>query len=139
MSCSVNYQSGGSILPSHFVMANSTTDLQVVTADSNHPILGISQMGTNNYPAPSQSSPYAAISGQIIGVFQDEENTECLLALGGTVTGGAMLCSNSIGEGINFILSQNTAQYIGAEARQSGISGGLIRVRPRLNIVGRMT
>ena len=136
---SINYQAGGNIGVSCFVMANDPIDYQVITANGNQPILGISQMGANHFPDGTSSTLIAAASGQILAVFADADHDEPLLYLGASVTGGQLLCSDAAGHGIPFVPGSSVAQYVGAEARQSGASGALIKVRPRFNTVGRMT
>lgn len=140
MASSINYQAGGTIKVSRFVMANAPIDYQVVQADGSLPIIGIAQPGTKAPPGLIGSSPSdtAAASGDIIAVFQDEANDDVLLYLGATVTGGQLLKSDANGLGTPLLASSTTYQYCGAEARQSGASGDLIRVRPRINAVGRM-
>lgn len=135
----INYQAGGTIGPARFVMANYPIDYQVKTADGTQPIFGVTQMGCLNPPGtPGFDANVAATSGQYIGVFQDEAFDECLLYLGASCTGGQLLKSDSNGLGVPLNISSTSAQYVGAEARQTGVSGDLIKVRPRLNTTGRM-
>jgi hypothetical protein len=137
---SINWQSGGSILPSTFVMANYPIDYQVKTADGTQPIIGIAQEGTHNFPGSPGDLGYAATSGQFLNVYQDPEYNECLLVIGAAVSGGQALVSDSQGRAIPFVPGSSTAQYVGAEARDSGSTvGQLIRAVPKNDIVGRMT
>lgn len=142
---SVNYQCGGTVGTSRFVSPNlagpyNGIDFQVVNANGSQPIVGISQPGTKVPPGtPGFDDNIAGTSGDIIAVFQDEANDEPLLRIAGTVTGGMYLKADTNGFGVQFNPNSTTAQYIGAEARQSGVSGDLIRVRPRISPVGRMT
>lgn len=133
----VNYQSGGNILPMTFVMANYPIDYQVIQADGTQPVLGITQMGTLNFPGGPGQQTYAATSGGVISVFQDEANDEPLLTVNVAVTGGQMLKSASDGTGTPWLPGSSLTQYVGAEARQSTLaSAGFpqnIRVRPRFN------
>jgi hypothetical protein len=120
-------------------MPNYPIDYQVKTADGQTQIVGISQMGTKVAPGtPGWDANIAATSGDIIGVFADEDNDEVLLYLGASVTGGQLLKSDSNGLGVPLSLTSTSAQYVGAEARQTGASGDLIKVRPRINATGRM-
>ncbi len=131
----VNYQSGGNILPMTFVMAQYPIDDAVIQADGTQPIIGISQMGTLNFPGGPGQQTYAAVSGGIIGVFQDEANDEPLLTINTAVTGGQMLVSAADGTGTPWLPGASTTQYVGAEARQSSLGGTFpqnIRVRPRI-------
>lgn len=133
----VNYQAGGNILPMTFVMANYPIDFQVQQADGTQPVLGISQMGIANAPGTGLSQTYAAVSGGIVGVFQDEAYDEPLLTVNVAVTGGTMLVSASDGTGTPWLKGSSVTQYVGAEARQSTLpTAGFpqnIRVRPRFN------
>lgn len=126
----VNYQSGGTIKVSRFVMANYPIDYQVITADGTQEILGISQEGTKAFPAPN-STDVAAASGDILAVYQDEANDEPLLYISASVTGGQLLKSDATGGGTPWSPTSTALQFVGAEARQSGVSGDFIRVRPR--------
>lgn len=115
---------GGNISPSRFV-TQSTTDWKVTQSGAGSKVLGVSQVGTNFAPIPEVSSPYAAIAGQQLSVFEDGE--ECLLELGGSVTAGDELKSDASGKGV--VLAGSGAENIGALALQSGSSGELIKVR----------
>lgn len=131
----VNYQAGGNILPMTFVMSQYLIDDQVIQADGTQPIIGISQMGILNFPGGPGQQTYAAVSGGIIGVFQDEANDEPLLTINVAVTGGSMLVSASDGTGIPWVKGSSVTQYVGAEARQSSLGSTFpqnIRVRPRI-------
>ncbi len=140
MGSSASYQAGGNISPSRFVMAQlGTGQFQVIQATTAQPLFGISQMGTFYAPGTAADNTYAAVSGQYLGVYRDEEHDDILLYLGGTVTGGQMLKSDANGFGVAADFTLSVIQYIGAEARESGVSGQLIRVIPRLDIVGRPT
>jgi len=130
----VNYQAGGNILPMTFVMANYPIDDQVIQANGTRPILGITQMGTKNFPGGPGQQTYAATSGDCIGVFQDEANDEPLLTISAAVTGGQMLKSDGDGYGIPWDGASTSQQFVGAEARQSSLGATFpqnIRVRPR--------
>lgn len=141
MASSISYQSGGPIYPSRFVIANpiagsSQGDYQVIQGTTGVPILGISQEGTQIAPGTAGDSGYAvATSGYPLEVYSDEDNDDCLLCLGATVTGGQWLKSDTNGCGVPVVMSGGGSQFVGAEARESGTSGTLIRVRPRIDQV----
>ena len=139
-SAAVNYQAGGNILPMTFVMANYPIDFQVIQANGTQTIIGISQMGTLNFPGGPGQQTLAAVSGGPIGVFQDEARDEPLLTVNVAITGGQQLCSASDGTGIPWISKSATQQFVGAEARESTLPGVAfpqnIRVRPRFYTTG---
>ena len=133
MASSVNYMADGNIRPHVFCM-RGLAPYSAVQADGTKPIIGISQMGTWGSPNTPFDTGFAASSGQPINIFQDEDHDECLLTLGATVTGGQLLISDSNGFGIPLSYASSSVQNVGAEARDSGASGALIRVRPRLQV-----
>lgn len=116
-------EAGGNIYPSRFVILSA--EYVVTQAEANGKVFGISQVGTNEPPTPTESSGYAAISGQILTVHQDHE--EPLLELGGTVSAGDELKSDANGKGV--VLAGSGSENIGAIALQSGVSGNKIKVR----------
>lgn len=131
----INYQAGGDILPMTFVMANYPIDFQVIQANGTRPILGITQMGTLNFPGGTANQTLAAQSGGCIGVFQDEAYDEPLLTISAAVTGGQWLISDSSGYGIPWNGASTAQQFVGAEARNGSLGSTFpqnIRVRPRL-------
>ncbi len=115
---------GGNISPCRFIQ-HSSTDFKVTQAGANSKVFGISQAGTNFAPIPEVSAPYAATAGQQLQIFQDDE--ECLLELGGTVTAGDELKSDASGKGV--VLAGSGAENVGAVALQAGVSGEQIKVR----------
>ncbi len=130
----ISYQAGGDILPMTFVMANYPIDDQVIQANGTRPILGITQMGTKNFPGGDGNQTLAATSGGCIGVFQDEAFDTPLLTISAAVTGGQMLKSDGSGYGIPWDGASSAQQFVGAEALQSSLGATFpqnIKVRPR--------
>ncbi len=120
-------------------MANYPIDYQVKLADGTQPVIGIAQEGIKNFPGGPGNQVFCAVSGDFLSVYQDPEFNECLLEIGAAVTGGQMLVSDSVGRAIPFVPTSSSAQYIGAEARDSGSTvGQLIRAVPRNDVVGKM-
>ncbi len=114
----------GNIYPCRFVKRSG--DHQVAQAGSNEKVLGISQEGTNTAPIPDVSSTYAAVSGESLRVFQDNE--ECLLDVAEAVTAGQKLKSDSNGKGV--VGGAGSDEEIGAEVIRGAASGekALVRV-----------
>lgn len=135
MASSVNYIADENIRPSVFTMHSVHTAYGAVQADGTQPILGISQEGTYGSPGTPFDNGFAAVSGGKLNIYQDEDHDECLLFIGATVTGGQLLISDANGFGIPVDYSSATKQFVGAEARDSGVSGQRIRVRPRLDVL----
>lgn len=136
----------GSVLPSTFVTplatkADSTNDTiagyackQAVL--STQAICGISQEGTRLAPDENQSTyagkytGVAGYTGDPIKVYGIGDT--CLLLLGTTVTPGQMLMSDgSTGAGI----PATSGGYFGAQAREGGNSGDLIRVQVMIGVL----
>lgn len=123
-----NLMAGGTIRTSRFVKFNVSDDFQVLEADANARIFGISQDGTNYPPLDDLSvSANAAIDGQFIQLFG--EGDTCLLELGDTAVRGDRLKSKADGTGEPIASSGTTIQQYGAVALQSGVVGELIRVQ----------
>lgn len=116
---------GGNIYPCRFVTLSAAYVVTQCGANGN--VFGISQVGTRVAPLPDVTSAYAAISGEQLGIFQDGDET--LLELGGTVSAGDLLKSDSNGKGV--VLGGSGAENVGAEALEAGVSGNLIKVRVR--------
>jgi len=133
MAISPNFIAGGNISPSRFVRQDDTADFQVLEADANSKLAGISMEGTREAPIPSVSTALAAQSGEPLQVYGDTE--ECLLELGGTVRPGEDLKSDADGKGVT-IAAGATVQEIGAVALENGVDGELIRVQVSLRSEG---
>lgn len=116
-------EAGGNIYPCRFVSYSG--EYVVTQTGANGKCFGISQPGTNEAPTPSESNGYAAISGQQLTVYQ--ETSEPLLELGGTVSAGDELKSDTNGKGV--ALAGSGSENIGAIALQDGVSGTKIKVR----------
>ena len=125
-----SYTANGNIKPYRFVRMDTTADFKVLAAtdgSSSHGTenIGISQPGTRKPPLSPLDDGYAAIAGEEILVW--EENDECLLITGAAVTNGDNLKSDSDGRGITGSVSGN---YIGAVAMQTATAANqLIKVK----------
>lgn len=117
-------KANGNIAPSRFVIQDTSYDYRVTQAGAGGKVFGISQQGTRRTPYSSLDDGYAAISGEDISVYGDNE--VCLLELGGTVTRGDRLKADSDGKGVT--TTTNLDEW-GAVAMVSGVSGQLIQVR----------
>lgn len=113
----------GNIYPCRFVKISG--DFSVAQAGANERVFGISQMGTNKPPIPDVTSQYAAVSGETLRVFQDDE--ECLLELAATLSAGALLKSDADGKGV--AVGTGSVQEAGATLLDGGVSGELRKVR----------
>ena len=136
MGSSINYMATGSIYPSRFCMNDLTTPYAAKQANvATQPLIGISQEGTHDGPGTSADDGLAAASGEWLKIYADEDHDECLLYLGAAVTGGQLLKSDANGLGVPVAYDAATIQCVGAEARDNGASGDLIRVRPRFDVL----
>lgn len=113
----------GNIAPSRFVKLSTTANGRVAQCGSAEQIYGISQPGTRNTPYSSLDDGYAAIAGENLLVY-GAPGARCLLELGGTVTRGDRLKSDTNGKG-----TTATTEEYGAVALASGVSGQLIEVQ----------
>jgi hypothetical protein len=123
-----NFLAGGNIYPARFVTYSGANT--VTQAGAGNKVFGISQVGTNTAPVPEVTSQYAAQSGQQLEVFGDNDETS--LELGGTVSAGDELKSDSNGKGV--VLAGSGAENIGAVALEAGTSGQLIKVRVKTSM-----
>jgi hypothetical protein len=130
----------GSVLPSTFVTpltssADSANDVIAGYACkqailSSQAICGISQEGTRYAPTDELQSTAAGKYTGVAGYTGDPIKIyglgdTCELLLGTTVTPGAYLMADSTGAGI----TATSGGQIGAQARESGNAGDLIRVQ----------
>jgi hypothetical protein len=123
-----NFLANGNILPSRFVVADTTGDFLVVQAtDATHGILGVSQDGTDQPPGVTGSGSNAAQTGESLQVFCDGD--EALITAGGTITEGDYLVSDTSGRAVTATLTSTGIQYIGGRALQAATGAGqLIRM-----------
>jgi hypothetical protein len=123
---------GGDIRPCRFVKQSASEDYNLLEADANDPLVGISQSGTNVAPIPNVTSDKAAIAGQQFRVHRPGES--CLLELGGTVAAGDRLKSDADGKGVAIATSGTTPQRYGGVAMQAGVSGEKIQVEVQIGV-----
>ncbi len=124
---------GGNIPPSRFVKATTTNRTVILCTAATDNIIGISGIGTHNLPGTiggvAIDDGYHAISGLPCEVFLPEDSALgqiILLELGGTVSWGDTLTSDTVGKGITTVTDAN---FVGARALASGVSGQLIKVQ----------
>jgi hypothetical protein len=116
----------GNVKPLRFLIASTTTDNQVTQASgTSSRIVGISGPGTRYPPWSALDDGFHAIAGENVEVFKPPMK-EAYLQLGGTVTAGDLLTSDSDGQGV----TGTTGQQTGARAMQAGVSGQSILVQP---------
>lgn len=120
-----SFMANGDIYPCRFVELVTTAGLtgRVTQCGAGEKVYGISQMGLRRDPY-IETSGRAAISGELIGVFDDGE--ECALELGGTVTQFDRLKADANGKGVVTVTDRD--EY-GAIALVSGVSGDQIKVK----------
>jgi hypothetical protein len=120
----LSMKANGNITMSRFVRIDTSGDGLVVQAGTGEKCFGVSQAGSRRVPYSSLDDGYAAIAGEDLEVFGIGE--ECWLEIGGTVTVGDRLKSDTDGKGVT--TTTNLDEW-GAVARQAGTSGQLIRVQ----------
>ena len=115
------FAAGGSILPCRFVKPDTSQDQAVVVAGTNedaHALFGDAECVFDG--------TYAAIAGDPLKVFIPP--AECLLELGGTITAGDDIKSDSVGRGVVAAVTGTARQLIRAKALKSGLVGEKIPV-----------
>lgn len=116
-------KANGNITMSRFVKIDTSGDNLVAQAGAGDKVCGISQAGSRRTPYSSLDDGYAAIAGEDLQVFGDNE--ECWLEAGATIAAGDRLKSDASGKGTP--VASNNDEY-GAIAINAGTSGLLIRV-----------
>lgn len=130
---SPNFVATGNINVCRFVKLDTSADNSVAQAGSNDIPIGISPEYGREPNLPSVSTIYAAQAGDAVAIYGLGE--EPLLELGGSVTRGDRLISDSNGKGVTASFS-GTNQNVGAIALSSGASGERIRVQV-VNFMGK--
>lgn len=138
MPAAFTFIADGNISPSRFVMRKQGGTQLVVQADGTAPINGISQEGPRRSPGTDSDDTYAAVAGEYLKVYSDDDQDCPLLLLGGTVSGGDPLISDGSGKGLVYDATDTDPQFIGAYALQNGVADTLIRVRFDRQISGEM-
>jgi hypothetical protein len=123
----MSFQASANVRPSRFVKRSGA--YTVAEAGAGEVMLGVSGEGSNYPPIPNQTE-YAAASGDpctiiFVGDGQQDDRP-VLLTVGGSVTQGALLKSDSQGRGV--AVASNNDVY-GAVALEDGASGETIKVR----------
>jgi hypothetical protein len=121
-----SYIAKGDINSSRFVKSDGTNDFAVVEGTANAEVRGIAMEGSREAPIPSVTSPLAAKTGEGLLVYGNGQ--QCLLELGGTVSAGDVLKSDSAGKGVVIATGGDTLQHIGAVALEGGVSAEKILV-----------
>lgn len=121
----VSYTSGGNISPSRFVSMSAGNPYTAVQCDGSLEPVGISQKWLELYNAT-----YHATSGRPVSVLG--VGATALLELGGTVSAGDFIKSDSSGKGVKASLTLSSHQSVGARALDNGFSGEKIEVRVEL-------
>lgn len=119
----------GNVRVSRFVKIDSTAGKVfnvIESAAATDKSIGISYEGAHDAPGVTGSDGYAAVAGENIRVYTVGDI--CNLTLGGTVTQGDWLVSDSAGRGVTQTSGANIADVIGAIALDAGAVNELRRV-----------
>lgn len=121
--------SGGNIAPSRFVVRTASGSEAIVNqAGANVLTWGISQPSTRRVPFDTYDDGYAAVAGDQLNIIGDGDD-EALLEIAGTITAGQPIKSDANGKGV---VANTDKDKVGAIAKESGVSGQLIRVKPKI-------
>ncbi len=117
-----NYTVGGNVNPSRFVKRTTDANNEVVEADANEAVVGVSGEAGRSAPIPEVTTNYAGIDGdKSMKVYGDGDT--CMLEYGDTVVAGDYLKSDADGKGVPIATTGATAQHIGAQALSAGAAG----------------
>lgn len=116
----------GNIAPSRFVKLDVSNQGRAIQCGTGEAAFGISQPSTRNLALSGRDDGYAAIAGENVNIIGPGDD-EGLLELGGTVTVGDYLKSDTDGKGVT---SSSDKEHVNAQALQSGVSGDLVLVKP---------
>lgn len=119
-----SFVANGTIPPCRFVKLDTTATGKVLLCGTNGIIYGISKADTRRIPALGLDDGNAAIVGENLHVFEDNE--ECYLEIVASVTQGQQLKSDTNGKGTP--VTANNDIY-GAIALQSAPAGKVIKVK----------
>ncbi len=120
-------QANGNILPACFVMLDTTKDGCVIQATAGAKIYGIAQVESRMFPFPGLDDGYAAIAGENLKVFTPADKDVWLQVGAGGCAPGDRLKATTNGVGI---LTVTNLDEWGAIAKETGLSGDLVRVDP---------
>jgi len=120
---SPNFVAGGTIRPSRFVKIDSDNDHQVLEADANEALMGISQTGTNRVPLSDLvTTSYAAVDGEQVKVYGNGDFA--IIEAGDVIVRGNKLKSDADGKGVPVATTGTTVQNYGALALASAAASG---------------
>ena len=121
------FKASANIRPSRFVKRSGANT--IAEASTGEKMIGISAEYCNYAPLPSQTE-FLAVSGEATAFYVVgdglQEDRPVLLVIGGTVTQGDLLKSDSTGRGVT---ADTDKDCYGALALESGSSGEAIKVR----------
>jgi hypothetical protein len=120
----MGWVANGNISPSVFVKLDTTTAGRVLQAGAGDDVYGVSQQGVRNLPYASLDDGFAAIVGENIRVYEDDE--ECWIQVAVTVTAGQKLKPTTGGVGTP--VTANNDIY-GCITLQDGTAGKLVKVK----------
>ena len=118
----ISYTASGNISPMRFVKLVTGSDYTVAQCGANDSIIGVSQIFTQSF-----DTVYAATDGNVVGVSDPTQVP--LLELGGLVSAGDYLNSDSSGKGVKGSTTLSSHQEFGAVALRNGRSGEQIPVK----------
>lgn len=117
----------GNIGSSRFVKLGTAEGTVLQCGSAERPY-GIAHEGGRRAPHPDiTDSGYAAISGENLRVYEEEET--CLLEAGATIAYGDLLGSDTNGKGTPVTADE---AFYGAIALEAGVSGQLLKVKVRM-------
>ena len=118
----------GNITPYSIVKYDTVVGKCVLAAAGTDKLVGICQEGTRNPPNTTvyNDDGYAAIAGENIGIYGPGASDKVMLKLGGTVSVGSWITSDSAGLGVATTTNKDVVIAI---ALDSGVASDLIPVR----------
>jgi hypothetical protein len=125
-------QANGNIKPCRFVKRDTTTSggYALQAAASTDKVLGVSGPSQRFFPYAAIQDGFHAIKGENCTIYMSgnppPDGSNIMLQLGGTVTNGDSLTSDSDGQGVT---TTSGSAWAGAVALASGVSGDRIPVR----------
>lgn len=119
-----NFIAGGTINPATFVKVSTAADNTVLAAGAGEWTIGIATPSQKLAPIPSNSSTYAATTGDAVTVFGLGDICNLQAGTAGW-TRGAKLASDASGNGV----AATTGDYVGAVALESASASSLGRVQ----------
>lgn len=120
-------EAGGNINPGRFVKLDTSNNSTALQASTNEKAVGVSAMGSEDAPIPSNSTGYAATANNPVKIHTQGQIALVKVGSGG-VTAGANVKSDSSGQAVLAATTGTTMQWVLGQALEAASEGEFARV-----------